>query len=110
MEIEFYGANCFRISTKKTALVVDDNLVELGAKSVTKAGDANVGEVAHDQGARPVIVAAGGAVVAGEDTPKHGAGIGIEGIPVGIAAAHVHHAVLHRGRRGDARRRGRTLW
>ena len=39
MEIEFFGANCFRIATKKAALVVDDNLADLGAKSVTKTGD-----------------------------------------------------------------------
>ncbi|MGZ6004563.1 MAG: MBL fold metallo-hydrolase [Candidatus Saccharimonadales bacterium] len=39
MEIEFYGANCFRINTKKTAIVIDDNLSELGAKSVTRPGD-----------------------------------------------------------------------
>jgi len=39
MELQFYGANCLRISTKKAAVVVDDNLKELGAKSVTKAGD-----------------------------------------------------------------------
>lgn len=36
MEIEFYGANCFRVKTKKTSLVFDDNLKSLGAKSITK--------------------------------------------------------------------------
>src|SRR2546423_845433 len=39
MEIEFCGANCFKISSKKSNIVVDDNLSELGGKSVTKAGD-----------------------------------------------------------------------
>lgn len=39
MEFQFYGANCVRITTKKIAIVVDDNLAELGLKSVTKADD-----------------------------------------------------------------------
>lgn len=39
MEIQYYGANCVRIATKKAAVVVDDNLEALGAKSVTKDGD-----------------------------------------------------------------------
>lgn len=39
MEIEFYGANCFKITYKKASVVIDDNLAQLGAKSVTKDGD-----------------------------------------------------------------------
>ncbi len=39
MEVQFYGANCVRISSKKANLVIDDNLVDLGQKSITKAGD-----------------------------------------------------------------------
>lgn len=39
MEIQFFGANCVRLSTKKSQVTVDDNLVELGQKSVTKKGD-----------------------------------------------------------------------
>ena len=39
MEIQFYGGNCIRITTKKAAVVVDDNLVALGAKSVAKPDD-----------------------------------------------------------------------
>lgn len=39
MEIQFFGANCVRISTKKATIVVDDTLGELGGKSVTKPGD-----------------------------------------------------------------------
>ncbi len=34
MEIEFFGANCFRIKTKKTVVVVDDDLSSLGGKSI----------------------------------------------------------------------------
>ncbi len=36
MEIEFYGANCFRIKTKNTVIVIDDNLSTVGAKTVVK--------------------------------------------------------------------------
>lgn len=39
MELQYYGANCLRISTKKANLVIDDNLADLGLKSATKAGD-----------------------------------------------------------------------
>lgn len=39
MEIQFYGANCVRLTTKKASIVVDDNLASLGQKSASKAGD-----------------------------------------------------------------------
>jgi L-ascorbate metabolism protein UlaG (beta-lactamase superfamily) len=39
MDIQFYGANCLIFSTKGVRVVVDDNLEDLGAKSVTKPGD-----------------------------------------------------------------------
>ncbi len=39
MDLQFHGANCVSISYKGTRLVVDDNLVELGAKSVIKGED-----------------------------------------------------------------------
>lgn len=39
MEITFHGANCFKISSKLSTIVVDDNLVSLGLKSVAKDGD-----------------------------------------------------------------------
>lgn len=39
MDIQFYGANCITISNKNFRIVVDDNLADLGAKSVTKPGD-----------------------------------------------------------------------
>ncbi len=47
MEIQFYGANCIRLSTKKAHITIDDNLAELGAKSVTKAGDSALFTLAH---------------------------------------------------------------
>lgn len=39
MDIQFYGANCIRLSNKKATLVFDDNLADLGLSSVTKPGD-----------------------------------------------------------------------
>lgn len=42
MEFHFYGANCIRIATKKASVIIDDNLAELGAKSVTKSTDVSI--------------------------------------------------------------------
>lgn len=39
MELQFYGANCVRLSTKKASIIIDDNLSDLGGKTATKAGD-----------------------------------------------------------------------
>ncbi len=39
MDLQFYGANCVSLSHKGTRLVVDDNLEQLGAKTITKADD-----------------------------------------------------------------------
>lgn len=39
MDIQFCGANCVRIMTKKATITVDDNLAQLGGKSVTKPED-----------------------------------------------------------------------
>lgn len=47
MDIQFYGANCISITYKSTRLVIDDNLSDLGAKSVTKPGDIALYSGAH---------------------------------------------------------------
>ena len=39
MEIEFFGANAVRITYKKTVFVVDDNLADVGKKTITKTDD-----------------------------------------------------------------------
>jgi L-ascorbate metabolism protein UlaG (beta-lactamase superfamily) len=39
MELQYFGANCLRLSAKKAQIVIDDNLAELGLKSITKPGD-----------------------------------------------------------------------
>lgn len=40
MEVEYYGANCFRISTKQSSIVIDDDLDQHGQKNITKDKDA----------------------------------------------------------------------
>jgi Beta-lactamase superfamily domain len=39
MELQFFGANCVKISTKKVSVVVDDNLATFGLKPVTTSKD-----------------------------------------------------------------------
>jgi len=39
MEIEYYGANCFRIKTKEANVVIDDNIAALGGKVVAKGDE-----------------------------------------------------------------------
>lgn len=39
MEIHYYGANCIKLNNKKASIVIDDNLAELGLKSVTQPED-----------------------------------------------------------------------
>jgi L-ascorbate metabolism protein UlaG (beta-lactamase superfamily) len=47
MEIQYFGANCVRLTTKKASIVIDDNLADLGQKSVTKEGDIALFTGAH---------------------------------------------------------------
>lgn len=39
MDIQFYGANCLRITSKQASIVIDDALQSLGKKSITKKND-----------------------------------------------------------------------
>jgi len=39
MELQFYGANCIGVTHKGTRIIIDDNLADLGAKSVTRTED-----------------------------------------------------------------------
>jgi L-ascorbate metabolism protein UlaG (beta-lactamase superfamily) len=39
VEIEYYGANCFRIKTKEANIVIDDNIAALGGKAVAKGDE-----------------------------------------------------------------------
>ena len=42
MDLQFFGANCLKITSKKATVIVDDNLAELGGKAITKPGDVRV--------------------------------------------------------------------
>lgn len=39
MDVQFHGANCLSISTKQARITVDDNLNDIGGKSVAKPDD-----------------------------------------------------------------------
>ena len=39
MDIQFYGANCIGLSNKQVRIIIDDNLEDVGAKSIAKDGD-----------------------------------------------------------------------
>ncbi len=47
MELQFFGANCIRINTKKASILIDDNLEELGLKSPARNDDITVFTGAH---------------------------------------------------------------
>src|SRR6185369_5377811 len=36
MEFQYYGGNCIKISVKNAVFIIDDNLKDLGLKSITK--------------------------------------------------------------------------
>lgn len=49
MDLQFYGANCVSVTHKGSRIIIDDNLADLGAKSVTKAEDASLYTGAHGE-------------------------------------------------------------
>ncbi|HZL08312.1 MAG TPA: MBL fold metallo-hydrolase [Candidatus Dormibacteraeota bacterium] len=57
MELQFYGANCIGVTHKGTRIIIDDNLADLGAKSVTRTEDIALFTGAHGDidGARRVF-------------------------------------------------------
>ncbi len=48
MELTYHGGNCVRIKTKHATVVIDDNLKQLGGKSVAQAGDIVLQSFVHD--------------------------------------------------------------
>ncbi len=42
MQLEYYGGNCVKIATKKVTVIVDDNLFELGLKSISKPDNISI--------------------------------------------------------------------
>jgi L-ascorbate metabolism protein UlaG (beta-lactamase superfamily) len=53
MDVQFYGANCIVVTTKRARVVIDDNLSELGAKSPAKEGDIALFTMAHADATQP---------------------------------------------------------
>lgn len=49
MDIQFFGANCVAVTVGGARIVIDDNLADLGGKSVTKAGDVALFTGAHGE-------------------------------------------------------------
>lgn len=83
MDIQSYGANCILLTTKNARVIIDDNLTDLGAKSISKAGDIALFTSAHGLPAQePKIVI---------DQPGEYevSGVSIYGIP---ARAHMDEA------------------
>lgn len=56
MDIQFYGANCLVLSTKSARVVIDDNLADLGAKSIAKAEDIALFTGAHASPSHPAKI------------------------------------------------------
>lgn len=53
MDLQFYGANCISLTHKGSRIIIDDNLADLGAKSVTKADDVALFTGAHASATQP---------------------------------------------------------
>ena len=47
MDMQWYGANCIVLTSKQARVVVDNNLADLGAKSVSREGDIALFTGAH---------------------------------------------------------------
>ena len=80
MDIQFHGANCVTLATKQARVVIDDNLSELGSKSVVKAGDIALFTMAHGNTAESAKI------VIDQPGEYEVSGVSIYGIP---ARAHI---------------------
>ncbi len=47
MDLQYFGANCIKLTTKQAVVTIDDNLVDLGGKSPLRAGDVAVYTMQH---------------------------------------------------------------
>lgn len=88
MDIQFYGANCVTLSVPGIRAVVDDNLSELGSKSITKNGD-----IVLFTGPKSDVKVESKLTIAGPGEYEI-ADFSIQGIPV---RAHTDEDKLHTG-------------
>jgi L-ascorbate metabolism protein UlaG (beta-lactamase superfamily) len=56
MDMQLFGANCIALTTKQARITIDDNLAELGGKSVAKDGDVALFTGAHADPAQPAKI------------------------------------------------------
>jgi len=83
MDIQFYGANCISLTTKQARVVIDDNLSDLGLKTIARPGDIALFTSIH---ADPSQLAK---VVIDQPGEYEVSGVSIYGIP---ARAHIDEA------------------
>ncbi|MGF7228540.1 MAG: MBL fold metallo-hydrolase [Candidatus Saccharibacteria bacterium] len=83
MDVQFYGANCITLATKQARVVIDDNLTDLGAKSIIKAGDITLFTMAHS------IPTQETKIIIDQPGEYEVSGVSIYGIP---ARAHIDEA------------------
>lgn len=83
MDLQFHGANCITLATKQARIVIDDNIVELGGKAVSKPGDITLFTGTHGD---PVGTAK---IVIDQPGEYEVSGVSIYGI---VARAHIDEA------------------
>jgi hypothetical protein len=49
VELQYFGGNCVKLSTKKASVVIDDTVADIGGKGVTKTGDVCLFTTVHGQ-------------------------------------------------------------
>lgn len=86
MELQYYGANCIKLTTKKATITIDDNLAQIGAKTVTKSGEISLFTVPHEQ------LSIESKIVIADPGEYEVSNVSIQGIP---ARAHVDEEGTH---------------
>lgn len=87
MELQYFGGNCIRVTTKKANIVVDDNLAQLGAKSITKPDD-----IVLNTDPNTLQVADGGRLIIAQPGEYEVSNISIQGVG---AQAHMDEKGLN---------------
>jgi L-ascorbate metabolism protein UlaG (beta-lactamase superfamily) len=94
MDIQFFGANCIKLSNKKVSLVIDDTLAKVGLKTITKAEDiALFTEKNHDESAARFTIDSPGEYEISE--------VSIMGIPVPKLIDDKEKAIIYSIQLGD---------
>lgn len=86
MDIQFYGANAISLTLKHARVLIDDNLADLGAKSVAKPDDIALFTAAHGQ---PTVAPK---IIIDQPGEYEVSGVSVYGIP---ARAHIDEDGKH---------------